>query len=325
MTDLEIQEDDWARGVFDRVRTGQQEPHWVPDAVAAAGVSAGRRTRLRLSGTLAAAAIVGISATAFTTLGGGSGGGGSGTLSSASGGPASTYSNLTTYLTLSRTYSTGASRSDPQMYPAAAATTIDHILLGLDPTRARIQAEGGSGPFVVGALPDGVHAVEIGGTGYWVPRGVTKPALLGPDSDPAKPVGLVTIKLLNPQVGPGTPAATAPCGLGGGLFEMSPDAAPKDWSPCEKQRQSDGSFIETTHSLDAGAESMTVAARTFPNGSTVVAAVAPAIVYDHGAPVPMLSLPKGPDYVPGAALKPVPWTAATLAAALSGPDVKGLS
>ncbi|MBS2532398.1 hypothetical protein KGQ20_06390 [Catenulispora sp. NF23] len=324
MTDLEIQEDDWARGVFDRVRTGQQEPHWVPDAVAAAGVSASRRTRLRLSGTLAAAAIVGISATAFTTLGGGSGGGAE-AVSSASGDPSSTHANLTTYLTLSRTYSTGASRTHTQMYPAAAATTIDHILLGLDPTRARIQAEGGTGPFDVGTLPAGVHAVEIGGTGYWVPQGVTKPSLDGHGSDPSKPVGLVTIKLLDPQVGPDTPASTAPCGLGGGLFETSPDGAPKNWSPCEKQRQSDGSFIDTTHSLDAGAESMTVAARTFPNGSTVVIAAAPAIVYDHGEPVPMLSLPKGPDYTAGAALKPVPWTAAALAAALSGPDVKGLS
>jgi len=59
MPDLDTREDDWARGVFDRVRTGQPEPRWAPDAEGAARVSTRRRRRTQFAGAVSTAAVIG--------------------------------------------------------------------------------------------------------------------------------------------------------------------------------------------------------------------------------------------------------------------------
>jgi hypothetical protein len=79
MTELEPREDDWARGVFDRARTGHHEPPWIPDATAAAERSNRHRRRRSLTaGALSTVAVIGLSTTAYATLGGGGGGGADG-------------------------------------------------------------------------------------------------------------------------------------------------------------------------------------------------------------------------------------------------------
>ncbi|MEY9857473.1 hypothetical protein ABH935_003081 [Catenulispora sp. GAS73] len=70
MPDLDTREDDWARGVFDRVRTGQDEPRWIPDAEGASRLSTRhRQRRTRVAGAVTMAAVIGVSATAYATLG----------------------------------------------------------------------------------------------------------------------------------------------------------------------------------------------------------------------------------------------------------------
>ncbi|WP_194905205.1 hypothetical protein [Catenulispora rubra] len=322
MPDLESREDDWARGVFDRAHTSDNEPHWVPDAAAAARTSARQRTRYRATGALAAAAIVALSAGAFTTLGGGASSSGQTMVSPASS-PAKTIaplSSLSKYLRLGNGYRNPTPK-DPVAIPAGAAATISAVISGIDPGLAHVRNSYDRSPTVIGPPASGRFLDDVGGMGFWTTDGV--PPVNGHD-DVSTPLGTVTVNVYDSWLaGQITTPPNVACGLD--EFWVPVYLLPTSWSPCTHQTLSDGSVIVTTHSVGDKDGEMSVAGRRFPDGTLVTVSASSVVYFGTISGYPPLGNGAGKQRsITGKALKPVPWTDDTLAKALSGPEVKGL-
>lgn len=330
MPDLEPREDDWARGVFDRVRTGQHEPRWHPDAEAAARLSGRHRTRVRASGALAALAVVGLSATAFGTLGGNASHGRSTLAPPTTGTPPTTPATPTTpstsattrhdvditkYLAISPEWSStsGNGTTNGTLSPVGVAT-INTVLQRLDPTLGHIRTQTSPHKLDTGPEPPGVTNAEIYAGGFWAPKGdISSFPKPGTSFVPTTPFGYVSITPMGPDVGQQVNVKNKPCGLAS-VVNSSQVPKPTTWSPCIQSPQSDGSSIEVTHSLNLPAGVVTVAARVFPDHSSVQILVS-TVIGEQDMP---------PAFVAGPSLDPVPWTDDSLVRALTGPDVKGL-
>lgn len=328
MADLENLEDDWARGVFNRVRTGQHEPHWIPDAATAARLSGRRRTRVRATGVLAAVAIVGLSATAFTTLGGNVFRSRD-TVSPASGPATWNGLDLTKYLMVDGVWATETRNpgghdkfnADSPM-SVTGLTSIAFVLKRLDPDLSHVRTTSGPHRLVIGPAIPGTSNVQLHASGYWAPNGdVSSFPPIGTPYRPTTPFGEVDITVRNPQPRQGQAIPDSPCGIGG-VATYYPVPRPKTWSTCVRQHQSDGSDIFIAHSTDLPAGRVTVATRVFPDGSSVMIAASTVIGYTPR----QAGQPSGSaEFLTGPALNPVPWTDDSLVRALTGPAIKGLS
>jgi hypothetical protein len=327
MTELETQEDGWARGVFDRVRTGHDEPPWTPDPATASRLSTRRRTRMRVTGALTTAAVVGLSATAFATLGGGTAGRGQQAVSEHQYRPPQDARPVTPASSLSKYLLVGIANAGSADVPPEVAATIGTVLTGIDPSLSHVRSNTYEvDPLRIGPQPAGtVNAVQA--AGFWTTDGDVSPLRESAGHDPSsKPVGTVMITVWSPfGARQAMDRPSVACGLEHAVY-LPGNVVPTAWSPCTEQKQSDGSVIIAAHSLGASAGEVDVAARRFPNGSMVVAAVTSFFAYDPGhenAPL-VPGAAKELHAVSGPALRPVPWTDDTLGDALSGPDVKGL-
>lgn len=326
MTDLETREDDWARGVFDRVRTGQQEPPWIPDAGAAARLSGRQRTRFRAAGALAAVAVAGLSATAFTTLGGSIGGSGAPTaVPPAARQAAWTGLDLTKYLEIDGVWKSAERHTTPQGMSPTGLATITVVLERLDPGLKYIRTTSGQHTLDITPNPPGSSNIDLIAGGYWSPNGdVSHFPPMGTPYRPTTPVGYVDINATGPQ--PPVPEAdraslpNTPCQVGG-VVTAGPIPMFAAWSPCVRSHQSDGSEIVISHSVNLPAGMMTFAARVFPDGSSVQITASTAVGY---ASTPAAKAPDPAKFVAGPVLSPVPWTDDSLTQALTGPAVKSL-
>ena len=315
MTDPETREDDWARGVFDRVRTGQHEPRWTPDAAAAARLSGRQRTRFRAAGALAAAAVVGLSATAFTTLGGSIGKAGESTISPAAGQTTWNGLDLTRYLQIDGAWKSNRRGGSDSPLSATGLSTISTVLQRLDPGLKHIRTTSGPGRLDTGPDIPGTTNIQIQAHGFWAPKGdVSSFPLPGTSFVPTTPFGYVSISPMGPQFGQNAPAQNEPCGLGA-LVAIDLIPAPTTWSPCVRSPQPDGSEILVTHSVNLPTGTLTVAARVFPDHS-LVQITASTVIGEKD---------KAAKFTAGPALNPVPWTDSSLAQALTGSEIKGLS
>jgi len=320
---LESPEDDWARGVFDRVRTGQHEPHWIPDAEAAARLSSRHRTRFRAAGALAAVAVVGLSATAFTTLGGSLGKSGAPT----GVGPAAAQStwtglDLSKYLEIDGLWKEGTRGSAGTLSPTGLSS-ISTVLQRLDPGLKHIRTTSGQRPLDITPNPPGTFDLELAASGYWAPGGDVSffpPA--GTAYRPTTPFGHVTITATSPRFLPPEQVhrQDTPCGLDSVASTFQVPRA-TEWSSCVRAHQSDGSDIVVAHSTNLRAGVVTFAARLFPDGSSVSITASTVIGY---TPAPVTDPPDPARFVAGPPLDPVPWTDDSLARALAGPTVKGM-
>ena len=320
MTDLETGQDDWARGVFDRVRTGQHEPYWTPDAATAARLSDRRRVRFRAAGAFAVVAVAGLSATAFNTLGG-SAFQGRETVSPAAG--SSTWSglDLTKYLEIDGAWKSGRSGADGPL-SATGLTTVSTVLQRLDPSLDHVRTQSGRHRLDVGPQSPGSSNIELYTRGFWAPKGdVSSFPPPGTPFVPTTPFGYVSITAMGPQFTGRVNAADKPCGMGT-LVSSYLIPQPTSWSPCVRAHQADGSDIVTAHSVNLPAGTVTVAVRLFPDGSSVRILASTVIGHQETTMTDKSATAK---FVSGPPLNPAPWTDAGLAQALSGPYVKGLS
>lgn len=317
--DFESPADDWARGVFDRVRTGQHEPPWTPDATAAARLSGRRRTRFRAAGALAAAAVVGLSVTAFDTLGGNVFKGRNAVSPGASQ-TVWTGLDLTGYLDISGVWKS-MSRGGAGPMSATGLTTISTVLQRLDPGLAHIRTTTGRHRLDTGPDAGGTTNIQLRAQGFWAPKGdVSSFPPPGGTFIPKTPFGYVAIVPMNPEFlqRPGLP--NMPCGLGA-LAGSDQIPAVTSWSTCVHAQQTDGSDITVTHSVGLPAGTVTVAARVFRDGSSVQLVASTVIGrQDMTATGPAMAS----KFQAGPSLDPAPWTDISLAQALAGPDVKGL-
>lgn len=324
---LENPEDDWARGVFDRVRTGQHEPHWIPDAAAAARLSSRHRTRFRAAGALAAVAVAGLSATAFTTLGGSLGRAGAPTtVPPAAGQTTWTGLDLTRYLEISGAWKSDSGHMTTQSMSPTGLTTVSTILRRLDPDLKHIRTTSGQHTLDITPPPAGTSIIDLTTSGYWAPNGdVSHFPPMGTRYRPTTPFGFVDITVTGPQ--PPVPQAdkasmpNTPCEVGN-VVTAGPVPMSAAWSPCTRSHQSDDSDIVISHSANLPAGEMTFAARVFADGSSVQIMASTVIGY---ASTPAAKVPDPAEFVAGPALDPVPWTDDSLAKALTGPGVKALS
>ena len=187
MSDIETREDEWARGVFDRAHASHDEPHWIPDADAAARLSTRRRTRHRMTGALAVVAVAGLSASAFATLGGGANRGGQTTAGSqAQAKTINPPADLGNYLRVAPGFRNPTPKLLPVPIPAEAVTTMNAIVSGIDPSLAHVRNLWGPGPITIGPQPPDSLA-DIEGLGFWTDSGTapepsptTRPSLSGP-------------------------------------------------------------------------------------------------------------------------------------------------
>jgi hypothetical protein len=314
MADLETREDGWARGVFDRVRTVQHEPPWIPDAAAAARLSGRHRTRFRAAGAVAAVAVAGLSATAFTTLGGSVFRGGD-TVSPAAGPTTWSGLDLTRYLEIGGMWESGsyAQKTTPDRLSPTGLATISVVLQRLDPGLKHIRTTTGPHDLDIRPNPPGVINNAIQTQGFWAPKGdVSSFPPPGTSFRPTSPFGSVDITPMAPGLGKQVNMAGSPCGLSA-VVSSGQIPQPTAWSPCVQAHQSDGSDIVTTHSVNLAAGTVTLAERLFPDGSAVQI-IASSVIGRLDT--------KG--FEAGPSLDPVPWTDAGLAQALAGPDIKGL-
>lgn len=322
MTDLETREDDWARGVFDRVRTGQHEPHWAPDAAAAARLSGRRRTRYRATGALAAVAVVGLSATAFTTLGGNVFRSRD-TISPEAAPTIWDGLDLTKYLAVGDTYhGTSGTRATTDHPPAVGLATISTVLQRLDPGLRHIRTTTGRHDLDISPNPAGISTMAIETQGFWSPNGdVSSFPKPGTRFRPTTPFGSLNINTTSPAAGPPT-ISGSPCGLSA-LSTSGQIPQPAAWSTCVRVPQSDGSTIVTSHATGLKVGAVTVAARIFPDNSEVQIVASSVIGYQDPASETGPTRPPS-GFLAGPPLNPVPWTDQSLAQALAGPEIKGL-
>lgn len=329
MTELDTREDDWARGVFDRARTGRHEPHWAPDAAGAARLSKRRRTRYRATGALAVVAVAGLSATAFTALGGNVFRARD-TVSPAAGGPVLWYGlDLTKYLEVGETYKVDARThyAPANRLPAVGLATVSTVLQRLDPGLKHVRTTTGRHDLDISPTPPGVTTMAIQTQGYWSPNGELQSFPHPGDSfRPTTPIGSVDINTTDPQTRPQNPQSKVPvpappCGVNF-LATSGHTPQPTAWSTCVRVPQSDGSTIVTTHSTDLATGTVTIAARQFPDGSEVQIVASSVIGYQSGGDTSPGRPPS--KFVAGPPLTPVPWTDQSLARVLVGPDIKGL-
>lgn len=324
MTDLETREDDWARGVFDRVRTGQDEPHWTPDAAAAARLSHRRRIRFRAAGALAAVAVAGVSTTAFGTLGG-SVFRSRDTISPAAAPTTWDGLDITKYLEVGDVYKGGpGTRATTDHPPSVGLATISTVLQRLDPGLKHIRTTTGRHDIDISPNPPGVSTLAIQTQGFWAPNGdLSSFPQPGVSFRPTTPFGAVGISTTGPRTGhqTGVPSPKTPCDLDFLVFNGQMPL-PAAWSTCARVPQSDGSTIVTSHGTGLASGAVTVVARVFPDGSSVQIIASSVVGYQaHGGSDPNRP-PAG--FVAGPPLNPVPWTDQSLAQTLTGPDIKGL-
>jgi len=316
MTELDTRDDDWVREAFDRARTDAPEPHWIPDAAGAARLSSRHRYRARAAGVLATAAVVGVSTTAYASLSGGvSRGGQQASAAGTSHKAVLTRSELAEYLGPSILETSSGAATLTIAAPQATLTTFGTVLRGIDPSLAHVRYPKGSFSLNTGKeVSDTRDITQIGLEGFWTTDGDASSMNGAHTPDRSRPIGHVNITMLSSHTVQLHDKKLGSCGLLSDMYVSSEFqlAAGNAWSSCLQQPQSDGSVIATTHSEGLSAGEVSIAAREFPDGSAVMVHASSFFAY---------ALPQHP----GAALKPVPWTDGTLAAALSGPDVKGLS
>ena len=326
MTELDTREDDWARGVFDRARTGRHEPHWAPDATAAARLSKRHRTRYRATGALAVVAVTGLSATAFTALGGNVFRARD-TVSPAAGGPILWRGlDLTEYLEVGGMYMVAPGHQHAaDRTPAVGLATISTVLQRLDPGLKHVRTTTGRHDLDISPNAPGVTTMAIQTQGYWSPNGELQSfPQPGVSFRPTTPIGSVDINTTGPQTRPQNPQGKVPappCGVNF-LATSGHTPQPTAWSTCARVPQSDGSTIVTTHSTDLATGTVTIAARQFPDGSEVQIVVSSVTGYQSGGDTGQARPPS--KFVAGPPLTPVPWTDQSLARVLVGPDIKGL-
>ncbi|ACU69101.1 hypothetical protein Caci_0146 [Catenulispora acidiphila DSM 44928] len=326
MTELDTREDDWARGVFDRARTGRHEPHWAPDAAGAARLSKRRQTRYRATGALAVMAVAGLSATAFTALGGNVFHARD-TVSPGSSGPILWPGlDLTKYLDVHESYMVAAGHQyEANRMPAVSLATTSTVLQRLDPGLKHVRTVSGHQDLDITPTPPGVTTMAVQADGIWSPNGdlSTFPPASSNFSPVTTPFGYVSIATMGPHVAQDANMENKPCGLGT-LVTSTRIPAPTAWSPCVRSHQSDGSDILVTHAVNLPAGAVTVAARVFPDTSTVQVTASSVFGLQEG-PAAGSSTPATPaKFDAGPPLNPVPWTDDSLAQVLTGPDVKGL-
>lgn len=350
MPDLEPREDDWARGVFDRVRTAQHEPPWIPDAAAAAGVSARhRRHRTRIAGAATTAAVIGISATAYAALGGSGrddrmvttpasiarpSATPSATPSAASSAPAPApspssaepikiaASDLGKYLDFTGTWTGSGSPGTPTPWSATGMTTISRLIQSMGGIE-HLRPLTPMGGLTTAPEPAGESQSAIQASGYWMADADVPSLNQRSEAHPAQRIGRVTIAVVNHQF-PQT-APFGPCGVSDAVFAR-PMAPPAGWSTCGQWTQPDGSVIITTHALGLTTGSVTVGVKKFPDGSMVAVTMTSYVVYDRAAnmiPTDRL-VPDGTDFVAGPAVQNGPFDDSALALFLNWTDVKGL-
>jgi hypothetical protein len=263
-------------------------------------------------------AIAGLSATAFTTLGGDV------FRSRDTVAPAGGVwhgLDLTKYLGLSGEWSSTGRPGGTAPLSIVGMTTISVVLQRLDPGLGHVRITPVRHRPDTGPASPRTTALEEAGSGYWAPDGdLSALRLQGSGPHPTSPIGYVSIASMGPQVGQEVVTPTKPCGLGTpvGTTEIP---TPTAWSPCVRSHQGDGSDIVVTHSVHLAAGTVTVAARVFPDGSSVQVTASTVIGYPETA----VTGPVTPEkFVAGPPLNPVPWTDDSLAQVLTGPDVKGL-
>lgn len=336
MTEFDTPEDEWARGVFDRVRTGSRpEPHWAPDAAGAAQTSARHRQRVRVTGALAAAAVIGVSATVFATLDGGSASGGTKLTPGSSPAPthalptsqdpplspeaeAAKVANYVSVFAFGAPDAGGAYR-----VPAAALTTVDGILTRVDPGLGHVRAQDTSLVALIGPEPGNRRADRVEAHGYWTTDGDSSRII---HTDKSSPLGAIDIRVSSPRSSKWPELRNAPCGLTEEGEWDPASAAMITWSACDTVDGPDGSRILTTHSVNFPAGQVTVAARVFPDGSTVTITATSFVVYLKEAEGVKTGIhtPDSSHLVAGKAVTPTPWTDDRFALALMASDIKAL-
>jgi len=321
MTELEPREDDWARGVFDRVWTGHDEPHWIPDAAAASEQSTRyRRRRTRVTGALTAAAVIGLSTTAYATLGGGESRDGRPVVTppGATSPPSAAAPATTSPSTAPTTTARATLSTQPSQNPTTSAT--QHTVADADLGRY-FQITGGSsggpdmahahpgatawsatGLSTIGTVwqsmdPDLAHVRGLGDQSklsVGLPSGarqleIDASAFWTPNSAVSpldRPTSPPTAPFGYVTISTTSPAAlddgkpAGPCAIPDHAFGRSLYGIPTAWSPCEKHPLSDGSAVISAHALNVASGTVTIAAREFPSGAIVLVTATSYIVYD---------------------------------------------
>ena len=267
-----------------------------------------------MTGALAVAAIVGLSATSFTALGGGSA-----EDTHAAPGSSTTHGGaqvpgLGKKLSFVVVWDGEPSR-DGAVTPAAT-TTLGSVVAAIDPAD-HLRAGPLAMPLTISPNAKGALG-SITGFGYWTLDGKAPVGV----ADRSKQLGNMTIAVLGRGEALQAGGPGSPCGFGDGPTFSIYASTPITWSPCVHHPQPDGSEVMTTHSEGLKTGQLTLAYRKFTDGSEVAVGARSFLQYNGDTPSADLSVVS--QNTTGAALNPVPWTDASLAQALSGAGVKPL-
>ncbi|GAA1951711.1 hypothetical protein [Catenulispora subtropica] len=332
MTDIDHTDDAWAGHVFDRARTSLDEPHWIPDAAAAARIGNRRRTWHRAGGAAGLAAVVGLSATVYGTLGGSdrsadrSGTGATpGTASTSPSWPTAREKELAEtigdhfFVTMGGGPANGDfSHPGTVRIPDRAAENLASLLKVLDPDGRHLRPVE-RGPKTVGPSENWMTS-SVWAAGAWTPDGSTD--LLAHEDPRAKSTafGQVGVYIWSP--GSLGRTGNVPCDIWANGVDPEMHIT---WSACDKHELADGSYVVTSHSTNLPAR-IILADRVFADGGRVTVAVSDTQVYDHSVNDHTTALwgLLNPGFVWGKSVDPMPWTEKGLADALAAPDIKEL-
>jgi hypothetical protein len=315
MTEHEVLDDSWATAAFDRARLSQNEPHWSPDAAQASRTSARRRVRTRITGAASVAAVFGISATAYATLGVGTR---AGNQNAASATPAVKTTDTAAqndklgreigkYFAMPIPGGVGAVPIEHTM-----AQDLENLATALDPSGQHLRAMGYE-PVSIVSTPEPGFGVSI--VGYWTPDGSTSAIYDKHTENDA--YGAVDVSF----AGAAPHTVNGPCGMWANGLDPEMNVA---WSACVTHPLSGGSYVLSAHSTNLGRAQLVMATRVFRDGSRITVSATNTLVYDrpNDDHLTVLMAPTSPGYFFGKSVEPAPWTEQTVTAALSSDGIK---
>lgn len=320
MTDLEVLDDGWATAAFDRARLSQNEPYWSPDAAQASRTSARRRVRTRITGAASVAAVVGISVTAYATLGAGAGDHKAAATTSAAKSTETAAQNDKLGREIGKHFAMPIP-IDAQGPGGDGAVPIEHTMAqdlenlaeGLDPSGQHLRAAGYEPVSVVSTPQADVGLFNLG---YWTPDG-SAGAILDQKHTENDSYGMVDVSFADTV----RPFANGGCGIWANGLDPEMKVA---WSDCAKHVLGDGSYVLSTHSTNLGQALLVLATRVFPDGGRITVSATNTLVYDRSSDnhLTVLMAPTAPQFFFGKSVEPSPWTEKTVTAALSGDGIK---
>lgn len=316
MTEHEVLDDGWATAAFDRARLSQNEPYWSPDAAQASRTSARRRVRTRITGVASVVAVVGISATAYATLGAGTrvGNQSAASATSAAAQNEKLGREIGKYfaMPIPADYR-GPGTGRPLPIEHTMAQDLENLAKGLDPSGQHLRAAGYEPVSVVSTPQSGVG---ISNVGYWTPNG-SADAVLDQKHTENDGYGMVDVSF----TGTAPHFANGACGIWANGLDPEMKVA---WSDCAKHVLSDGSYVLSTHSTNLGRALLVLAMRVFPDGSRITVSATNTLVYDrpNDDHLTVLMAPTSPGFFFGKSVEPSPWTEQTVVAALGSDGIK---